>query len=161
LLLATENYDVYRLIAYNHQKTIVSYFMKKIIQFRWAAWLSSINAAIVVLASGCATPQQHSFNQDFGENLPTKPCYYIYDEDERYFRINVHQGTSSTGAERLIDVKEAASTIAKAECQRLGWKKWQLNYIQESDRGWMRVVIAEVTREKYVEPTFPQSSGNP
>jgi hypothetical protein len=135
--------------------------MKKIIRINWTAWLLSITTAIVVLFSGCATPKEHSFNTDFGENFPTKPKYYIYDEDERHFRIKVHQGTPSTGAEHVIDVKQAASTIAKAECQTLGWERWQLNYIQETDQGWMRIVVAEVTREKYVEPTFPQSKGNP
>ena len=73
--------------------------------------------------------------------------YYIYDEDGRLFRINVHQGTPSTGAEHVLDVKVAASAIAKAECRKRGWEKWQLNYIQERNQGWMRIVVAEVTRE--------------
>jgi len=86
--------------------------------------------------------------------------YYIYDENDQHFRINVHQGTPSNGAERVLNVKEAASTIAKAESQRLGWEKWQLNYIQERNQGWMHVVVAEVTREKYVAPTFPGAATN-
>ncbi len=87
--------------------------------------------------------------------------YSIQDEDAGHFTITVHQGTPSAGAERLLDVKEAASTVAKAESQRLGWEKWQLNYIQERNQGWMHVVVAEVTREPYIQPSFPQSNNNP
>ncbi len=87
--------------------------------------------------------------------------YYIQDEDAAHFRITVHQGTPTAGAERITNIKEAASAIAKAECQKLGWEKWQLNYIQERNQGWMHVVVAEVTRERYVAPTFPQSNSNP
>jgi hypothetical protein len=121
--------------------------MNKTFRLRWTLGLLSINAAVVVLLSGCASPQQHSFNSDFNESLPTQPMYYVYDENEQHFRIKVHQGTPSNGAERYLDVKEAASTIAKAECQKRGWEKWQLNYIQQGNRGWMHIVIAEVTRE--------------
>jgi hypothetical protein len=120
--------------------------MKKTIRLRWTLWMLLINAAVAVLFSGCATPE-HSYNDDFSDNLPTKPNYYIQNEDAGHFTITVHQGTLSNGAERLIDVKEAASTIAKAECQKRGWEKWQLNYIQQRDQGWMHIVIAEVTRE--------------
>ena len=109
--------------------------------------LLSINAAVAVLFSGCASPNGHSFNQDFGENLTTKPEYHIEDETDQHFRIAVQQGTPSNGAERVIDVKKAATTIAKAESQKLGWQRWDLNYIQERDQGWMHVVIAEVTRK--------------
>jgi hypothetical protein len=97
-------------------------------------------------ASGCAT-KQHSFNYDFNENLPVNPKYNIENEDNQHFKIKVNQGTPSNGAERVLNVKEAATTIARAECQRRGWEKWQLDYIQESNQGWMHVVIAEVTRE--------------
>ena len=121
--------------------------MKRTIPLRWFPWLLPVNAAFLVLLNGCATPQEHSFNSDFNESLPTQPMYYIYDEDAQHFRINVHQGTPSTGAEHVLDVKDAASTIAKAESQKRGWEKWQLNYIQERNQGWMRVVVAEVTRE--------------
>jgi hypothetical protein len=121
--------------------------MKRTVQPRWFPWLLPVNVAVLVLLGGCASPQEHSFNSDFNESQPTQPMYYIYDEDAQHFRINVHQGTPSTGAERYIDVKEAASTIAKAESQKRGWEKWQLNYIQERNQGWMHVVVAEVTRE--------------
>ena len=135
--------------------------MKKTIRLRWTLWLLSINAAIAVLFSGCATPKEHSFNSDFGEKFPAQPMYYIENEDAEHFKITVHQGTPSTGAERVLNIKDAATTIAKAESQRLGWEKWQLNYIQERNQGWMHIVVAEVTREKYSEPTFPKSNSNP
>jgi len=134
--------------------------MKNPIQLRWTPWLLSTNAALAVLAAGCATPKEHSFNSDFGEDLPTQPKYYIQDEDDHHFTITVDQGVPSTGASRLIDVKEAASTVAKAESQRLGWEKWQLNYIQERDQGWMHVVVADVKREPYSAPTYPTSGGS-
>jgi len=121
--------------------------MKKPQRFRWTPWLLSINAGIAILFSGCATPERHSFNQDFNENLPVNPKYYIHDEDGNRFLITVNQGKPSTGAERVINVKEAATTVAKAECKKLGWEKWHLDYIQERDQGWMHVVIAQVTRE--------------
>ena len=122
-------------------------FMKKTIQLRWTLPLLLINAVVAVLLTSCATPKEHSFNNDFGANLPTKPIYLIEDKDANHYTITVHQGTPSTGAERLLNVKEAASTIAKSESQRRGWEKWQLNYIQERNQGWMHIVVAEVTRE--------------
>lgn len=133
--------------------------MKSTIRPRWTLWLLSISAAVAVLFSGCATQKERSFNSDFGESLPAQPMYFIQDEDATQFTIHVHQGTHATADERVNDIKEAASTIAKAECQRRGWEKWQLNYIQERDQGWMHVVVAEVTREKYIAPTYPQSNG--
>jgi hypothetical protein len=122
--------------------------MNNSIHARWFfSWLLAVNVAVLVLLGGCASPQEHSFNSDYNESFPTQPMYYVYDADAQHFRIYVHQGTPSTGAEHYIDVKEAASTIAKTESQKRGWDKWQLNYIQQRNQGWMRVVIAEVTRE--------------
>jgi hypothetical protein len=135
--------------------------MKKTIRLRRASWLLSINAVVAILFSGCATPKDHSFNSEFGENLSCNPMYHIQDEDAGHFTITVNEGTPSTGADPFIDLKEAASTIAAAECKRLGWEKWQLDYRDQSHQGWERFVHAEVTREKYVAPTFPQSNGNP
>ena len=132
--------------------------MKMTMRLRRTLGLLTINAAVAVLYSGCATPQAHSFNSDFGESLPAQPMYFVQDEDSTQFRINVHQGKHATADERLNNLKEAAATIAKAECQRRGWEKWQLNYIQERDQGWMHIVIAEVNRQKYVAPTYPQST---
>jgi hypothetical protein len=134
---------------------------------RFGSWLVSLNtAAALVLLTGCATPAEHSYNQDFGQNLVTAPKYYIRDETDDHFKIVVHQGrpadekpNSATGG-RIGDVKTAASDVAKAEAQRLGWQRWQLNYIQEKDQGWMHVVVAEVKREQFTPPTFPQSNTN-
>ena len=120
--------------------------MKSSIRLRWTQWLLPINVAAVILFSGCATPE-HSFNSDYNENLPVNPMYYIHDETADRFLITVNQGTPSNGAERVTNVKEAATTVAQAECKRLGWEKWDLNYIQERNQGWMHVVIAEVTRK--------------
>ena len=121
-------------------------FMRKPTRLRWVIWLLAINAGVAILSSGCSTPE-HSFNRDFNENLPVNPNYYIHDEDANRFFITVNQGTPSTGAERVTNVKEAATIVAKAECKRLGWEKWDLNYIQERNQGWMHVVIAEVKRQ--------------
>jgi len=121
--------------------------MKRTVQARWLPWLLSVNVAALVLLNGCAAPQEHSFNGDFKESFPTQPQYSIADRDTNHFTITVHQGVPSTGAEHSVDVKEAASTIARAESQKRGWEKWQLNYVQERNQGWMRVVVAEVTRE--------------
>ncbi len=121
--------------------------MKKTLGSGWIPCLLSFPVAVLVLLGGCATSPEHSFNSDYHESLPTQPMYSIYDEDAQHFRIKVHQGAPSTGAEHYLDVKDAASTIAKAESQKRGWDKWQLNYIQQGNHGWMRVVIAEVTRE--------------
>jgi hypothetical protein len=125
----------------------MTYLMKKTMRLRWTIWLLAINTAIAVLLIGCATTKEHSFNSDFSENLPTQPKYFIQVKDSNHYTITVHQGTPSTGAERLLDIKKAASTIATSESQKRGWEKWQLNYIQERNQGWMHVVIAEVTRE--------------
>src|ERR1700744_3252142 len=114
-----------------------------------AAWLGV--AAMAVLISGCATPEQHSYNKDFNENLTTKPKYYIEDVNDTHFKITVDQGVPSTEANRLIDVKTAASAVARQEGQQRGWDKWHLDYIQEKDQGWMHVVVAEVTRETHVD----------
>jgi len=135
--------------------------MKNIIQLRWTTWLLAINAAIAILVAGCAAPEQHSFNQDFGEQLPVKPMYSIQNMDATHFRITVHQGTPSKQVERVTNLKDAAATIAKAEAQRLGWEKWQLDYINEHDQGWIHYVVAEVTREKYIAPALPQAGGKP
>jgi hypothetical protein len=135
--------------------------MKTIFATRSTPWLLAVSAATAMLSSGCATSGEHSFNHDFGENLPAEPVYSIQNEDDQHFILRVHQGVPLTSAARTVNVKEAASTVAKAECDRLGWKKWQLNYIQEKDDGWMHVVVAKVDRETYVEPTFPEPKSNP
>jgi hypothetical protein len=120
--------------------------MKNKISRLWRPWLMAVNAAAVVWLCGCATPKDHSFNADFGEKLPTHPMYSIEDKESDHFKITVRQGTPSNGGERIENVKEAATTVAKAETKRRGWEKWQLDYIQERNQGWMHIVIAEVKR---------------
>ena len=109
--------------------------------------LLAINAAVAVFISGCASPEAHSFNADYKENLLTKPVYFIEDKKASSFTITVKEGTPSSGPERVTDVKAAASTIASDECQKLGWEKWDLNYIEDHNRGWMHIVVAKVTRK--------------
>ncbi len=135
--------------------------MRKTIQPVWTMLLLSINAAILVLFSGCTTPPERSFNNDFGMQLPTQPMYYIKDEDDKHFRICVHQGVPSNGEERIDNVKTAASAIAQSECKRLGWERWQMNYIKEGNQGWMYEVVADVMREQYIPPALTQTNSSP
>jgi hypothetical protein len=107
--------------------------------------------ALAVLAAGCATHDERSYNQDFNQNLPTSPKYFIENIDDAHFKVTVHQGTPSEGPERIIYVKQVASTVAESEANRRGWKNWDLNYIQQRDQGWMHIVVAEVTRKNVVE----------
>lgn len=109
--------------------------------------LLSINAAIAVFLGGCATPDQHDYNADYNEHLLTQPVYFIEDKTSSSFTITVKEGTPSSGPERVTDVKEAASVVARDECKKLGWEKWDLNYIEDHNRGWMHVVVAKVTRK--------------
>ena len=122
-------------------------------QFRWALQLLLLNATFVVLAAGCATHTERSYNQDFHQNLPTSPNYTIENVDDTHFQVIVHQGSPLPGTDRVIYVKEVASTVAATEAKRRGWKNWDLGYIQERDQGWMHVVIANVTRKNAVEMT--------
>jgi hypothetical protein len=112
-----------------------------------------LNATLVVLAAGCATQNERSYNQDFNQNLPTSPKYAIENVDDTHFHVVVHQGSPLPGTQRIIFVKEVASDVAKTEAKRRGWQNWDLGYIQERDQGWMHVVIAEVTRKNAAENT--------
>jgi hypothetical protein len=112
-----------------------------------------LNATLVLLAAGCATQNERSYNQDFNQNLPTSPKYTIENVDDTHFQVNVHQGSPLPGTQRIIFVKEAASTVAATEAKRRGWQNWDLGYIQERDQGWMHIVIADVTRKNAVEKT--------
>jgi hypothetical protein len=118
-----------------------------------------LNATLVVLAAGCATQNERSYNQDFNQNLPTSPKYTIENVDDTHFHVIVHQGSPLPGTQRIIFVKEVASTVAATEAKRRGWQNWDLGYIQERDQGWMHIVIANVTRKNAVEMT-PGSTNN-
>ena len=120
-------------------------------QLRWPLQLLLLNVVLVVLAAGCATQKERSFNQDYNQNLPTSPNYAIENVDDTHFKVIVHQGSPLPGTQRIIYVKEVASTVAATEARRRGWKNWNLDYIQERDQGWMHVVIADITRKNAVE----------
>src|SRR5579859_2012424 len=120
---------------------------------RWTLRLLLLNVALVVLAAGCATHDERSYNQDFNQNLPTSPKYTIENVDDTHFQVTVHQGSPLPGTQRIIYVKEVASTVVATEAKRRGWQNWNLDYIQERDQGWMHIVIADVTRKNAVEMT--------
>ena len=120
-------------------------------QLRRTLRLLLLNAALAVLAAGCATHNERSYNQDFNQNLPTSPKYSIANVDDTHFQVTVHQGSPLPGTQRIIYVKDAASAVAKSEARRRGWQNWSLDYIQERDQGWMHIVIANVTRKNAVE----------
>ena len=122
-------------------------------QLRRMLRLLFLNAALAVLAAGCATHSERSYNQDFNQNLPTSPKYSIANVDDTHFQITVHQGSPSPGTQRIIYVKEVVSAVAASEARRRGWQNWNLGYIQERDQGWMHIVIAEVARKNAVVMT--------
>ena len=74
-------------------------------------------------------------------------------DDDNHFQVTVYQGTALAGTDRIIFVKQAATNVAASEAKRRGWPNWDLEYTSENDRGWMHVVIAEVTRKNAVERT--------
>ena len=122
-------------------------------QIRRTLRLLLLNVTLVILAAGCATHNERSYNQDFNQNLPTSPNYTIENIDATHFRVIVHQGSPLPGTQRIIYVKEVASTVAATEAKRRDWQNWNLDYIQERDKGWMHIVIADVTRKNAVEKT--------
>ena len=109
-----------------------------------------LNAILLILSAGCAT-QDRSYNQDYNQDLPTSPKYVVENVDETHFKITVHQGSPAVGAQRAIYLKAAASAIAQTEAQHRGWKNWDVDYIQERDKGWMHIIVAVVTRKNPVE----------
>jgi hypothetical protein len=128
---------------------------------RWTLRLLLLNVTLAVLAAGCATHDERSYNQDFNQNLPTSPKYTIENVDDTHFQVTVHQGSPLPGTERIIYVKEVASTVAATEAKRRGWQNWNLDYTQERDQGWMHIVIADVTRKNAVEMTNGSTNNNP
>jgi len=118
-------------------------------------------AAIALFGAGCATPKEHSFNQDFNQSLSTAPMYFVQDGGQDRFYVTVQQGKPVAGQAKIIDLKRAASTIAENECQRRGWKAWDLGYVMERDQGWMHIVKAAVTSKKSVEYNTAPTTGQP
>src|ERR1039457_6154687 len=86
-----------------------------------------LNATLVVLAAGCATHTERSYNQDFNQNLPTSPNYFIENVDDTHFKVTVLQGSPLPGTQRVLYAKEAASTVAVTEAKRRGWKNWDVD----------------------------------
>jgi hypothetical protein len=129
-------------------------------QLRWTGRLLLLNAAVVVLTAGCATQMQGSYNQDFNQNLPIAPKYAIENENDAHFQVIIHQGSPLQGPERISYMKEAATGVARDEAKRRGWQNWDINYIQERDKGWMHIVIVEVTREN-AAARLPADTNNP
>lgn len=109
--------------------------------------LLMVMAVMAFLVGGCATPTR-SFNQVYQENSPAAPNYAIENMDDTHFKIRVYQGSPLQGPDRIIYMKEAATTISDSEAKRRGWQEWQLNYIQERDQGWMHVLVGVVIRQK-------------
>jgi hypothetical protein len=116
-----------------------------------------VTAALAFLNAGCATPPEHSFNDDYNQSLACAPMYFIEDGGQSKFFVTVNQGKSKSGAERIFDCKRAASAVAETECKRRGWTNWNLDYVMERDQGWMHIVKAEVTPRKALE----FKNGNP
>ncbi len=110
---------------------------------------------------GCATHEEHSFNNDFNQSLTCAPKYYLEDGGNARFFVTVNQGRPRPGQERIFDVKRAATAVAEVECKRRGWENWNLDYVMEFDQGWMHIVKAEVTPRKVLEFKAPTSGGNP
>jgi hypothetical protein len=106
-----------------------------------------LNTILVVIATGCATHEENSFNKDYNQNMPTSPTYYFEDIDDNHFKVIVHQGSPMPGSERITFAKQVASIVASTEARRRGWKGCDVDYIQDRDQGWMRIVIGVATRK--------------
>lgn len=113
-------------------------------------------AALAVFLAGCATPEEHSYNDDYNQHLLTEPKYQVHDDGPSRFKITVDQGRPSPGQERLLDVKQVATIVAETESKRRGWQNWKVDYIYDKDQGWMHVVKVVVTQENAVEARSSQ-----
>ena len=94
-------------------------------------------AALAVFSFGCATHEEHSFNDDFNQHLPTAPMYYVEDVNTNHFTVTVLQGKPMASEERILHVKRAASAVAETEAKRRGWENWQLEYVRQGSQGWI------------------------
>ncbi len=117
-----------------------------------------LGAFLMISGLGCATRNERSYNQDFGQSLPSAPEYAIKDIDDNHFKIILHQGAPEDGPGRISDMKAAAPVIAETNAKQRGWPAWQINYIQERDQGWMHILIAEVTRKNATEESPDRST---
>lgn len=133
--------------------------MRKI-PFALAVWLLPVAAAVLFLGAGCKTPDEQSFNDQFNQNYPVAPKYYIEDQGEDHFKVRMHQGSPMASPSKVTYLKQAMNIVAENECRRRGWTNWKVDYIQESDQGWMHVLVAEVWRENGVQMPPPPPSTN-
>ncbi len=112
-------------------------------------WLPLLSVILMFLLPGCATPTR-SFNQDYNEDYPPQPRYVIDQMDDTRFKIRLYQGTPMPDQLPVaVDyMKQAVWVIANTEGRRRGWQRWEVNYIQERNQGWMHVLVAVVIRDK-------------
>lgn len=117
-------------------------------KIKWKVFFPLFTLAALLIGAGCASEQTVSFNKEFNENFPGSPNYAIENLNDRHFKIRAFQGEPLEGPKRVLYMKEAIQTVADAEGKRRGWERWDVNYISESDQGWMHVIAAEVVRTK-------------
>jgi len=113
---------------------------------------------------GCISNTEHSYNKDYNQGLASAPNYAIEDTNGTSFKVVVHQGSPSAGPQRIVELKQAAATVAGTEAKRRGWENWDLNLIQDRDQGWMRVYIGVVTKKnpiRLMNATNIPAGGNP
>ena len=134
--------------------------LTKITASPWKQRLLLLSAVLLLAGAGCATHNERSYNQDFGQTLPAAPQYAIENMDDNHFKLILHQGSPDAGPGRVTDMKSAAPVIADAEAKHRGWTGWQLDYIQERDQGWMHILIAKVTRKNPAELTDHSAAVN-
>jgi hypothetical protein len=133
-------------------------------RFPWTLRLLFFNVAVLVLAAGCITNTDHSYNKDYNQNLASAPNYSIENINDTSFKLVVHQGSPLPGAQRIVELKQAAAAVAQTEAQRRGWQSWDLNFIQDRDQGWMHIYIGVVTKKNPVQligTTNAPAGGNP
>ena len=110
---------------------------------------------------GCASEDLRSYNADYGQHLDCAPKYSIESVDDNDFKVHMMQGSPSTGPGRIIYMKQATREVAATEAKRRGWQNWDVNYVEDLDRGWMHVLVAEVSRKSPVEPTSLSPTNSP
>lgn len=122
--------------------------------------LVSVNAAVMILAAGCATRDEQSFNDNYNQDSPAAPKYTIDDIAPDRFKVRMHQGAPMMGSSdmnpaRITYMKQAMNTVVTDEARRRGWGNWDLRYIQERDSGWMHILVADVRERPAVEMANP------
>jgi hypothetical protein len=122
----------------------------------WLVCVCAVNALLLLGGAGCSTPPEQSYNQDFNQELAVNPKYSVQNVSDDMFKIRVRQSSPVAGPSRVTLVKEATTIIAEREAKNRGWKNWKVDYIQESDQGWMHFVVVEVWKQKAIETPEPK-----